>query len=61
MRLNWNNYTHTADIGECCQEKLFEQINFRKRMTAKEYQESRRQKANSTTLRRKKTEASNGA
>jgi hypothetical protein len=57
VNLNWNNYTHTADVGECCKDKLFADVNFRKRMTQKEYQASRRTKANSTTVRTRRKEA----
>lgn len=60
VRLNWNNYTHTADVGECCEGRLFGDINFRKRMTAKEYQASRKEKANKSTVRRKRAGAENG-
>lgn len=60
VRLNWNNYTHTADVGVCCKDQLFTDINFRKRMSQKQYQESRKAKANHTTVRatRKKAEPS---
>lgn len=62
VRLNWNNYTHTADVGECCKDKLFKEVKFRKRMTQKEYQESRRARQNSSTVRaRKKEPEGNGA
>ena len=50
-RLNWNNYTHSADVGECCKDKLFADISFRKRMTKKEYMKSRADKANRSTVR----------
>jgi len=35
-------YTHHADIGECCDGQLKKAINFRERMSAKQYHESRR-------------------
>lgn len=38
-----SNYTHHADIGECCGSKILTVFNFRQRMTAEEYQASRRQ------------------
>lgn len=37
-----SNYTHHLDVGECCKDKLFTAFAFRKRMTASEYQKSRR-------------------
>jgi len=39
------HYSHHADVGDCCELKLKEQINFRRRMTAKEYQDNRRRRA----------------
>jgi hypothetical protein len=41
-RKSHSNYTHTADIGVCCKDKLLQGINFRKRMTFDEYQRRRR-------------------
>lgn len=38
-----SNYSHTADIGECCRVKLFHAVGFRKRMSVNEYQSKRRQ------------------
>lgn len=37
-----SDYTLHADVGECCDEKLKKLLNFRSRMTAKEYQDQRR-------------------
>lgn len=37
-----SNYTHHADVGECCFNKLMKGFNFRPRMTREEYMESRR-------------------
>jgi hypothetical protein len=37
-----SNYTHSADVGACCQNKLMRGINFRKRMTFEQYQATRR-------------------
>jgi ribosomal protein S4 len=51
VRLNWSNYTHTADVGDCCQAKLFNQVKFRKRMTREQYLEHRRQKRTKSTAR----------
>jgi hypothetical protein len=39
-----SNYTHHADVGECCQSKLFKAFNFSQRVSASEYQERRRGK-----------------
>lgn len=40
-----SNYTHHLDVGECCKSKIFNAFNFRKRMSAREYQKSRRLRA----------------
>jgi hypothetical protein len=53
VRLNWNNYTHSADVGECCYEKIFGEINFRKRMTKGEYMKSRTDKSGKSTVKTK--------
>jgi hypothetical protein len=37
-----SNYSHSADVGSCCREKLLRGIQFRPRMTAEEYQKLRR-------------------
>jgi hypothetical protein len=37
-----SNYTHHADVGNCCEDKLLKGFQFRKRMTASEYHESRK-------------------
>lgn len=37
-----SNYTHTADVGNCCKDKLFTAFDFRKRMSAKEYANKRK-------------------
>lgn len=37
-----SNYTHHLDVGACCQNKLLKGFNFRKRQTASEYRESRK-------------------
>jgi hypothetical protein len=37
-----SNYTHHADVGECCSERVLKGFNFRQRMTRKEYLESRK-------------------
>lgn len=37
-----SNYTHHADVGECCEKKLLKAFNFKKRMTAVQYHESRK-------------------
>lgn len=60
VNLNWNNYTHTADVGECCKDDLFKQVKFRKRMTQEQYQQSRRDRANKSTTRARRTKESRG-
>ena len=37
-----SNYSHHADVGVCCQTRLLKGFNFKKRVTAKEYNESRK-------------------
>lgn len=37
-----SNYTHHADVGSCCGDRLLGSFNFRKRLTAKQYAQSRR-------------------
>lgn len=37
-----SNYSDHADVGSCCRVKLFRAISFRKRVSAEEYQKSRR-------------------
>jgi hypothetical protein len=37
-----SNYTHTADVGACCKDRLFKSFDFRKRMSAKEYAQKRK-------------------
>lgn len=37
-----SNYTHHADVGECCKNRLLKGFDFRKRMTRAEYQEARK-------------------
>ena len=51
VRLNWNNYSHAADVGECCKDRIFTVVNFKKRMTMAEYQKSRKARGNRTTVR----------
>lgn len=37
-----SNYSHSCDVGVCCQARLLKEFNFRKRQTFDQYQESRR-------------------
>jgi hypothetical protein len=37
-----SDYTHHADVGICCSDKLLKLFNFQKRVTMTEYQERRR-------------------
>lgn len=37
-----SNYSHHADVGSCCREKILNGIHFRKRTSAEQYQASRR-------------------
>ncbi len=36
-----SHYTHHADVGDCCKDRILK-LGFRKRMTRKEYMESRK-------------------
>lgn len=51
VRLQSNNYTHAADVGVCCKDKVFGQINFTKRMTAEQHQKARRERVGKSTVR----------
>jgi hypothetical protein len=37
-----SNYTHHLDVGVCCQRKLLKTFRFRKRMSAEQYREVRK-------------------
>lgn len=37
-----SNYTHHADVGACCQNRLLKGFNFRKRETAEQYRARRK-------------------
>jgi hypothetical protein len=39
---NHNNYSHHADVGNCCRDRLLSGFRWRKRLTAQEYQQARR-------------------
>lgn len=41
-RLSYANYSHHADVGECCMPKLQRGFKWRKRLTAAQYQQSRK-------------------
>lgn len=41
-----SNYTHHADVGLCCKERLLRGFNFRERITAEEYHERRKNGVN---------------
>jgi hypothetical protein len=56
LRLTANNYSHAADVGVCCKDKLFGEVKFTKRMSAEEHQKNRRGRVNRSTVRAKKTE-----
>jgi hypothetical protein len=45
QRATHSDYTHHADVGPCCSNRLHELFKFHKRKTRKEYNESRRGKA----------------
>jgi len=42
IRSAHSNYTHHADVGECCKERLLDGFRFRKRMTKEQYLTARR-------------------
>jgi hypothetical protein len=54
VRLTANNYSHGADIGVCCKDKVFNDINFTKRMSAAEHQAARRNRVGKSTVRASK-------
>jgi hypothetical protein len=56
----WSNYTHTADVGMCCKDKLFKTVKFRKRMTRQEYQDARKRRSHSSTVRATNTGKNGG-
>ena len=37
-----SNYTHHADVGECCKNRLLTNFSFRERVSAEEYRKQRR-------------------
>jgi hypothetical protein len=37
-----SNYTHHADVGECCKDRVIKLFNFRPRMTKEQYQAQRK-------------------
>jgi len=37
-----SDYSHSADVGECCKAKLFNTVRFQRRRTFRQYQEDRR-------------------
>lgn len=37
-----SNYSHHADVGECCKKKLLNGFNFSARMSKREYAEKRK-------------------
>jgi hypothetical protein len=37
-----SNYSHHADVGACCKDRLLKGFKFRPRISAKEYHESRK-------------------
>jgi hypothetical protein len=41
-KLNHSQYTHHADVGECCKAKLFKVLKFQSRMSKDEYNKARR-------------------
>ena len=40
-----SNYSHVADVGSCCKNKVLREISFRQRMSADAYQAMRRRGA----------------
>jgi hypothetical protein len=41
-RITHSDYTHHADVGACCANRILELFNFRSRMTRKEYNAERK-------------------
>jgi len=42
MNASHSNYTHHADVGICCRDRLLKGFQFRKRMSKSEYLKSRK-------------------
>jgi hypothetical protein len=61
VRLQSNNYSHAADVGVCCKDKLFSNTRFTKRMTQAEHQAARRARVNRSTVTAKKAQKAAGA
>jgi hypothetical protein len=40
-RITHSDYTHHADVGPCCSERILEMFKFQKRRSRAEYNESR--------------------
>ena len=40
--ISHSNYSHHADVGECCDERVLELFRFSPRMTRKEYNQKRK-------------------
>lgn len=57
VRLQSNNYSHAADVGVCCKDKIFGQVKFTKRLSAAEHQKARRARVNRSTVRAKNAES----
>ena len=41
-RTSHSNYSHSADVGECCRHKVLNTIGFRRRRSFQEYMAARR-------------------
>jgi hypothetical protein len=41
-KLNHSQYTHHADVGKCCKERLFTVLKFQNRMSKAQYNELRK-------------------
>lgn len=52
-RKSFWNYTHSADVGECCKTKMFGIVQFKPRMTQGEYQQARKDRASRSTVKAK--------
>lgn len=45
QKAHHNHYTKSCDVGRCCEKRLLKSFNFKQRLTADEYNGSRKQAA----------------
>lgn len=55
-----SNYTHHADVGECCADRLLKLFNFRPRKTRAEYNAERKKQSGMTKTVERRDVSENG-